>query len=79
MWTLRQMINFFLIWFTCLILLTCLGVAFEKTFLGVEAGRSELFPRGFGLLLMLLAVPCTVLIGRATGLLDGPDKNGPSE
>lgn len=74
MWTLRQLINFSLIWLSCLILLTCLGVAFEKTFLGLEPGKSELFPRGFGLLLMLLAVPCTVLIGRATGWLDGPDR-----
>jgi threonine/homoserine/homoserine lactone efflux protein len=72
------MINFSLLWFGCVILLTCIGVAFEKFFLQVEPGRSELFPRGFGLLLMALAVPCTVLIGNATGLLDGPAK-GDSE
>lgn len=71
MWTIRKMINFALIWFGCLILLTCIGASFEKFFLGVEPGRSELFPRGFGILLMLLAVPCTMLIGKHTRLLDG--------
>ena len=75
MWTHRQIINFTLIYFIVLIALTCAGVAVEKFFLGVEPGRSELFPRGFGILLMLLAVPCTVLIGRATGLLDGPTRD----
>jgi hypothetical protein len=66
------MINFSLLWFGCVILLTCIGVGFEKFFLGVEPGRSELFPHGFGILLMLLAVPCTMLIGKHTRLLDGP-------
>lgn len=73
MWTHRQIINFTLIYLSVLIALTCVGVAFEKFFLGVEPGRSELFPRGFGLLLMLLSVPITVLTGRRTGWLDGPD------
>ena len=76
MWTLKQIINFFLIWFTVLIVLTCIGVGFERWFLGAEGGRSVLFPRGLGLLLMAIAVPCTVLIGRATGALEGPKNEG---
>lgn len=74
MWTHRQIINFTLIYLAVLIALTCVGVCIEKTFLGVEPGRSELFPRGFGILLMLLSVPCTVLIGNRMGWLDGPDR-----
>jgi hypothetical protein len=75
MWTHRQIINFTLIYLVVLIALTCVGVGFEKFFLDVEPGRSDLFPRGFGILLMLLSVPCTMLIGKHTSLLDGPDRD----
>jgi hypothetical protein len=70
MWTFRQILNFSIIWFIAVIALTCIGVGFEKWFMDLEPGQSYLFPKGFGLLCILLAVPITMLIGKSTGWLD---------
>ena len=68
---LRYIINFSLLWFVTLILLTLVGFMLDWLIGGWVPGEQVPFDAEFGLILGVLAVPITLQVGRGSGLLRG--------
>jgi hypothetical protein len=68
---LRKFINFLIVWFIVLMVLTIMGLALDLLIAGRFPGTEAPFDIEFGLILGFLAVPITIQICKGSGLLRG--------